>query len=201
VTGPSSLVVGRGPRGARNGLPAALPCGDPGPPAAAPHGPAVPPGHGQCLRPRRTVKRAPLRPTSGLGTLLTNHARAPARRHRPPGAGDGHQPEPRRRPQPCPALPCPALPCPAQPCPAQPCPALPSPALPSQVRQSRCELLTLTNAKLAGYRQCGRRGTPSVADGRIYRVACPQHRAEVARVRAAGLGERLRWADPEEVRP
>ena len=85
--------------------------------------------------------------------------------------------------------------------PALPCPALPSPALPSQVRQSRCELLTLTNAKLAGYRQCGRRGTPSVADGRIYRVACPQHRAEVARVRAAGLGERLRWADPEEVRP
>jgi len=70
-----------------------------------------------------------------------------------------------------------------------------------QARQSRCELLTLTDARLAGYRQCGRRGTPSVADGSRYRVACPTHRAEVARVRAAGLGGRLRWAGPEEVRP
>jgi hypothetical protein len=70
-----------------------------------------------------------------------------------------------------------------------------------QARPSRCELLTLTDTRLAGYRQCGRRGVPSVADGTRYRVTCPQHRAEVARVRAAGLGGRLRWADPEEVRP
>jgi len=70
------------------------------------------------------------------------------------------------------------------------------------VRQAhRCELLTLTDARLAGYRQCGRHGTPSVADGTRYRVACTQHRAEVARVRAAGLGGRLRWAKREEVRP
>ena len=65
----------------------------------------------------------------------------------------------------------------------------------------RCELLTLAGTRLAGYQRCGRRGTPSVPDATRYRVACPRHRAEVARVRAASLGGRLRWADPEEVRP
>jgi len=69
-----------------------------------------------------------------------------------------------------------------------------------QARQSRCELLTV-DARLAGYQRCGRHGTPSVADGLTYRVACPAHRAEVARVRAAGLADRLRWADPQEVTP
>jgi hypothetical protein len=62
----------------------------------------------------------------------------------------------------------------------------------------RCQLLTLDN-RLAGYQRCGRRGIPSVPDGLAYRVVCPQHQAEVARIRAAGLAERLRWA--EEVRP
>jgi hypothetical protein len=66
----------------------------------------------------------------------------------------------------------------------------------SQIR--RCELLTL-DAHLSSYQRCGRRGTPSVPDGLAYRMVCPTHRAEVARIRAAGLGERLRWA--EEVRP
>ena len=65
----------------------------------------------------------------------------------------------------------------------------------------RCELLVLTDARLTAYQQCGRHGTPSVLDGRRYRVACPQHRAEVERVRAAGLGSRLRWADREGVTP
>ena len=64
----------------------------------------------------------------------------------------------------------------------------------------RCELLTLDN-RLASYQRCGRRGLPSVPDGLAYRVVCPTHRAEVARIRAAGLVERLRWADAEEVRP
>jgi hypothetical protein len=68
----------------------------------------------------------------------------------------------------------------------------------SQVR--RCELLTL-NGRLTAYERCGRHGVPSVPDGTGYRVACPQHRAEVERVRAAGLGGRLRWADREEVTP
>ncbi len=63
----------------------------------------------------------------------------------------------------------------------------------------RCELLTLTDPQLSRYERCGRRGTPSVADGSAWRVACPPHRAEVERVRAAGLGGRLRWADREEV--
>jgi len=63
----------------------------------------------------------------------------------------------------------------------------------------RCELLTLTDARLTAYERCGRRGTPSVADGPAWRVACSQHRAEVERIRAAGLGGRLRWADREEV--
>jgi len=65
----------------------------------------------------------------------------------------------------------------------------------------RCELLTLTDARLRAYERCGRRGVPSVPDGSGYRVACPQHRAEVERVQAAGLGGRLRWADREEVTP
>jgi hypothetical protein len=69
------------------------------------------------------------------------------------------------------------------------------------VRQvHRCELLTL-DARLRAYERCGRRGVPSIPDGRSYRVACPQHAAEVARVRTAGLAGRLRWADREEVRP
>jgi hypothetical protein len=62
----------------------------------------------------------------------------------------------------------------------------------------RCELLTL-NGQLTSYERCGRRGTPSIPDGTGYRVTCPQHRAEVERVRRAGLGGRLRWADREEV--
>jgi hypothetical protein len=62
----------------------------------------------------------------------------------------------------------------------------------------RCELLTL-DAHLSSYQRCGRRGSPSVPDGLNYRTVCTTHRAEVARVRAAGLIERLRWA--EEVRP
>jgi hypothetical protein len=66
----------------------------------------------------------------------------------------------------------------------------------SQIRQ--CELLTL-DAHLRSYERCGRRGTPSAPDGLTYRTVCSQHRAEVARIRAAGLAERLRWA--EEVRP
>ena len=70
-----------------------------------------------------------------------------------------------------------------------------------QDRPSRCELLTLTDTRLAGYRRCGRRGVPSVADGTRYRVTCPTHRAEVARVRAAGLADRLRWVEREEVTP
>jgi hypothetical protein len=67
-----------------------------------------------------------------------------------------------------------------------------------QVR--RCELLTL-DARLRAYERCGRRGVPSVPDGTGYRVCCPPHQAEVARVRAAGLVGRLRWADREGVRP
>ena len=63
----------------------------------------------------------------------------------------------------------------------------------------RCELLTLTDARLTAYERCGRHGTPSVADGPAWRVACSQHRAEVERIRRAGLGGRLRWADREEV--
>ena len=59
----------------------------------------------------------------------------------------------------------------------------------------RCELLTL-DAHLTGWQ---RRGTPTIPDGLTYRAVCPTHRAEVARIRAAGLAERLRWA--EEVRP
>ena len=66
------------------------------------------------------------------------------------------------------------------------------------VQGRRCELLTLTG-DLHAYQQCGRRGTPSVADGLIYRVVCPQHHAEVTRIRTAGLGERLRWATREEL--
>jgi hypothetical protein len=65
----------------------------------------------------------------------------------------------------------------------------------------RCELLTLTDARLTAYERCGRRGSPSIPDGTGYRVCCPAHQAEVARVRTAGLGGRLRWADREEVRP
>jgi hypothetical protein len=65
----------------------------------------------------------------------------------------------------------------------------------------RCELLILTGPQLTTYQQCGRHGTPSIPDGTGYRVACPQHRAEVERVRAAGLGGRLRWADRKEVTP
>jgi hypothetical protein len=68
----------------------------------------------------------------------------------------------------------------------------------NQIR--RCELLTL-DAHLRGFKRCGQRGTPSIPDGRTYRTVCPHHRAEVARIRAAGLAERLRWADREEVRP
>jgi hypothetical protein len=64
----------------------------------------------------------------------------------------------------------------------------------------RCQLLTLDN-RLTGYERCGRRGTPSVPDGLAYRVVCPTHRVEVVRIQAAGLGERLRWAEVEEVRP
>jgi hypothetical protein len=64
----------------------------------------------------------------------------------------------------------------------------------------RCELLTL-DTRLVGFQRCGRRGTPSIPDGLAYRIVCPQHRAEVARVQAAGLAGRLRWADREEVRP
>jgi hypothetical protein len=64
----------------------------------------------------------------------------------------------------------------------------------------RCELLTL-DANLSGWQRCGRRGSRTIPDGLGYRIACPTHRAEVARVRAVGLGERLRWADAEEVRP
>ena len=66
------------------------------------------------------------------------------------------------------------------------------------VQVRRCELLTLTS-DLHAYQQCGRRGTPSVADGLIYRVVCPQHQAEVTRIRAAGLGGRLRWAERTEL--
>jgi hypothetical protein len=62
----------------------------------------------------------------------------------------------------------------------------------------RCELLTL-DAHLSGWQRCGRRGTPTIPHGLAYRTVCAQHRSEVARVRAAGLAERLRWA--EEVRP
>jgi hypothetical protein len=43
--------------------------------------------------------------------------------------------------------------------------------MPSQAH--RCELLT-ADAQLWGYRRCGRRGAPSVADGLVYRVACPR---------------------------
>jgi hypothetical protein len=64
---------------------------------------------------------------------------------------------------------------------------------------TRCELLTLTDARLTTYQQCGRHGVPSVADGPAWRVACPQHRAEVERVRAAGLADRLRWADRDVI--
>jgi hypothetical protein len=64
----------------------------------------------------------------------------------------------------------------------------------------RCELLTL-NGQLTSYERCGRRGTPSIPDEAAWRIACPQHRAEVERVRRAGLGARLRWAPREEVRP
>jgi hypothetical protein len=66
----------------------------------------------------------------------------------------------------------------------------------TQIR--RCELLTL-DSYLSGWQRCGRRGTPTVPDGLAYRVICSTHRAEVARIRTAGLAERLRWA--EEVRP
>jgi hypothetical protein len=66
----------------------------------------------------------------------------------------------------------------------------------NQIR--RCELLTL-DAHLSSWQRCGRRGSPTVPDGLAYRTVCAQHRAEVARVRAAGLAKRLRWA--EEVRP
>jgi hypothetical protein len=69
----------------------------------------------------------------------------------------------------------------------------------SQAR--RCELLTLTDARLTSYERCGRRGSPSIPDGTGYRVTCPPCRAVVERVRAAGLGGRLRWADREGVRP
>jgi hypothetical protein len=69
----------------------------------------------------------------------------------------------------------------------------------SQIR--RCELLVLQGVHLNAYQRCGRRGIPSAPDGVAYRVVCPQHQAEVARIRAAGLGERLRWAEVEEVRP
>jgi hypothetical protein len=65
----------------------------------------------------------------------------------------------------------------------------------------RCELLTLAGPQLSTYQQCGRHGTPSVPDGRLWRIACPTHRTEVERVRAAGLGGRLRWADRKEVTP
>jgi hypothetical protein len=66
----------------------------------------------------------------------------------------------------------------------------------NQIR--RCELLTL-DTHLRGYQRCGRRGTPTIPDGLTYRTVCPSHRAEVARIRAAGLAEQLRWV--EEVRP
>jgi hypothetical protein len=68
----------------------------------------------------------------------------------------------------------------------------------NQIR--RCELLTL-DAHLASWQRCGRFGTPTIPDGLTYRTVCSQHRAEVARIRATGLAERLRWANPEEVRP
>jgi len=59
-----------------------------------------------------------------------------ARSHRPPGAGEDQAAPPAATPREAPV---------------------------SQAH--RCELLTLTDARLAGYRQCGRRGVPSVADG------------------------------------
>ncbi|HEX6673865.1 MAG TPA: hypothetical protein VF486_02405 [Actinomycetes bacterium] len=65
----------------------------------------------------------------------------------------------------------------------------------------RCELLVLQGIQLNAYQRCGRRGTPSIPDGLAYRSVCPQHRAELARLRAAGLAERLRWAEVEGVRP
>ena len=65
----------------------------------------------------------------------------------------------------------------------------------------QCELLVLHGAQLNAYQRCGRRGTPTIPDGLAYRVVCPTHRAEVHRIRAAGLGNRLQWADREEVRP
>jgi hypothetical protein len=68
-------------------------------------------------------------------------------------------------------------------------------------RTRQCELLVLHSAQLNTYQRCGRRGIPSVPDGLAYRVVCPQHQGEVGRIRAAGLGERLRWAEVEEVRP
>ena len=66
----------------------------------------------------------------------------------------------------------------------------------SEIR--RCELLTL-DAHLSSWQRCGRRGSPTIPHGLAYRTVCPTHRAEVARIRAAGLAGRLRWA--EEVRP
>jgi hypothetical protein len=50
----------------------------------------------------------------------------------------------------------------------------------------QCQLLTL-DAHLAGWQRCGRSGTPTVPDGLAYRTVCPQHRAEIARIRAPGL--------------
>ena len=64
----------------------------------------------------------------------------------------------------------------------------------NQIR--RCELLVLQGIQLNTYQRCGRRGTPTIPDGLTYRMVCSQHRAEVARIRAAGLAERLRWANP-----
>jgi hypothetical protein len=64
----------------------------------------------------------------------------------------------------------------------------------------QCQLLTL-DTHLSSFKRCGRRGIPTNPDGLTYRTVCSQHRAEVARVRAAGLAERLRWAEVEEVRP
>ena len=66
----------------------------------------------------------------------------------------------------------------------------------SQVR--RCELLLLADAGLVSWRRCGRRGDPTVPDGPSWRVVCAQHQAEVARLHAAGLAGRLRWATQEE---